>query len=88
LENIIAGAVILRTGPFLHLADKLDISFLPVSAAMRTREEMARSQILKILSDTRWHIEGKDGAAALLGLRPLILRARMNKLEIIRPERI
>jgi formate hydrogenlyase transcriptional activator len=49
-------------------------------------EETERNQILKILSETRWHIEGKSGAAAILGLHPSTLRARMHKLGIVRPE--
>jgi transcriptional regulator with GAF, ATPase, and Fis domain len=47
---------------------------------------MERSQILKTLSETRWRIEGKDGAAAILGLNPSTLRARMHKFGILRPE--
>jgi len=34
----------------------------------------------------RSRIEGKDGAAAILGLDPSTLRARMHKLGILRPE--
>jgi transcriptional regulator with GAF, ATPase, and Fis domain len=47
---------------------------------------MERSQILKVLSETRWRIEGLDGAAAILGLHASTLRARMHKLGILRPE--
>ncbi|MEI8173900.1 MAG: sigma-54 dependent transcriptional regulator [Deltaproteobacteria bacterium] len=86
LESIIERAVILCPGPVLHLADKLEISFPPLSSTMRTLEETERNQILKILSGARWRIEGKDGAAAILGLHPSTLRARMHKLGIIRPE--
>ena len=86
LESIIERAVILCPGPVLQLADKLEISSPPLSSAVRTLEETERNQILKILSDTRWRIEGKDGAAAILGLNPSTLRARMHKLKIIRPE--
>ena len=57
-----------------------------IISAVKTLEETERNQILKILSDTRWHIEGKDGAAAILGLHPSTLRARMHKLGILRPE--
>ena len=57
-----------------------------MSSTMRTLEETERNQILKILSETRWRIEGMDGAAAILGLNPSILRARMHKLGIVRPE--
>ncbi len=86
LESIIERAVILCPGPVLQLADKLEISSPAISSAMRTLEDTERSQILKILSETKWRIEGKDGAAAILGIHPSTLRARMHKLEIVRPE--
>ena len=86
LESIIERAVILCPGSVLQLADKLEISSLPLLSAVRTLEDTERNQILKILSETRWRIEGKDGAAAILGLHPSTLRARMYKLGIVRPE--
>jgi len=86
LESIIERGVILCSGPVLHLADKLEISTPLPSLALRTLEETERNQILKILSETRWRIEGRDGAAAILGLHPSTLRARMHKLGILRPE--
>jgi transcriptional regulator with GAF, ATPase, and Fis domain len=86
LESVLERAVILCPGPVLQLADKLAISSLPLSSTVRTLEETERNQILKTLSETRWRIEGKDGAAAILGLYPSTLRARMHKLGIIRPE--
>jgi transcriptional regulator with GAF, ATPase, and Fis domain len=86
LESIIERAVILCSGPVLQLADKLEISSPPLSSAVRTLEETERNQILKILSETGWRIEGNDGAAAILGLNPSTLRARMHKLGIVRPE--
>jgi len=49
---------------------------------VKTLEETERNQILRILSETGWRIEGKDGAAALLGLNPSTLRARMHRLGI------
>ena len=86
LESVLERAVILCSGPVLQLADKLDILSPSVSSTIRTLEEVERSQILKILSETRWRIEGKDGAAAILGLHPSTLRARMHKLGILRPK--
>jgi DNA-binding NtrC family response regulator len=86
LESIIERAVILCPGPVLQLADKLEISSSPLLSAVRTLEETERNQILAILSEARWRIEGKDGAAAILGLHPSTLRARMHKLGIVRPE--
>ncbi|NTW07760.1 MAG: sigma 54-interacting transcriptional regulator, partial [Syntrophaceae bacterium] len=86
LESVLERAVILCPGPVLQLADKLDISSRPMSSAIRTLEEVERNQIRKVLSETRWRIEGKNGAAAILGLHPSTLRARMHKLGILRPE--
>jgi PAS domain S-box-containing protein len=86
LESIIERAVILCPGPVLQLADKLVISSPTLSVAMRTLEDTERSQILKILSETKWRIEGKDGAAAILGIHPSTLRARLHKLGMMRPE--
>ena len=86
LESILERAVILCSGPVLHLADKLSTSSPSMSSAIRTLEEVERNQILKILSETKWRIEGKSGAAAILGLHPSTLRARMHKLGIVRPE--
>jgi transcriptional regulator with GAF, ATPase, and Fis domain len=57
-----------------------------MSSAIKTLEEVERNQIHKILSETRWRIERKDGAAAVLGLHPSTLRARMHKLGILRPK--
>ena len=86
LESIIERASIVCPGPVLQLTDELEISSLPLSSTVRTLEETVRNQILKILSNTRWRIEGKDGAAAILGLHPSTLRARMHKLKIVRPK--
>ena len=86
LESIIERAVILCPGPVLHLADKLEISSPVISSAMRTLENTERNQIVKILTETKWRIEGKDGAAAILGIHPSTLRARLHKLEIARPD--
>jgi transcriptional regulator with GAF, ATPase, and Fis domain len=86
LESIIERAVILCSGPVLQLADKLEISSPAISSAMRTLEDTERSQIIKILTETNWRIEGKDGAATILGIHPSTLRARLHKLKIVRPE--
>jgi DNA-binding NtrC family response regulator len=86
LESIIERAVILCTGTVLELADKLDISSHHLSSVVRTLEQTERNQILKILSEASWRIEGKDAAAAILGIHPSTLRARMHKLGIERPQ--
>ena len=85
LESVIERAVILCPGPVLQLADKLEILSPALSSAIRTLEDTERGQIIKVLSETKWRIEGKDGAAAILGIHPSTLRARMHKLKIVRP---
>jgi transcriptional regulator with GAF, ATPase, and Fis domain len=57
-----------------------------ITSAIRTLEETERNQELKILSETKWRIEGKDGAAVILGLNASTLRARMHKRGIVRPQ--
>ena len=86
LESIIERAAILCHGPILQLADKLNISPTPLSSSGGTMKEMERVQILQALEKNGWRIEGKDGAARLLGLHPSTLRARMHKLGIVRPD--
>jgi transcriptional regulator with GAF, ATPase, and Fis domain len=85
LENVIERAVILCPSPVLKLADKLEDLTRSSSYGLRTLEETEREQILKTLSETRWRINGKNGAAEILGLHPSTLRARMHKLGIRRP---
>jgi transcriptional regulator with GAF, ATPase, and Fis domain len=85
LESIIERAVILSPGPGLQLVDKLKISSPIISSVLRTLEETERNQIMKILEETEWRIEGNDGAAAILGIHASTLRARMHKIGIVRP---
>ena len=86
LENVIERAVILCPGPVLQLIDKLETSAVCASSGLKTMEETERGQIRKTLSETRWRINGKKGAAAILDLHPSTLRAKMHKLGIRRPE--
>jgi predicted ATPase len=50
-----------------------------------TLEQMERRHILEALEQTRWIIDGPNGAARLLDLHPNTLRSRMKKLGIQRP---
>jgi DNA-binding protein Fis len=45
-------------------------------------EEMETLHIRRTLEMTRGRIEGRNGAAVLLGINPSTLRARMRKLRI------
>jgi transcriptional regulator with GAF, ATPase, and Fis domain len=87
LENVIERAVVSSPGNSLHLLDKLDIysdtDF--IEAPRVSLDEMERQYISEVLEDTYWRIEGKAGAATILGLHPNTLRARIRKLNIQRP---
>jgi predicted ATPase/transcriptional regulator with GAF, ATPase, and Fis domain/tRNA A-37 threonylcarbamoyl transferase component Bud32 len=48
-------------------------------------EEIERRHILTVLEQTRWVIEGPQGAAKVLNLHPNTLRGRLKKLGIQRP---
>jgi transcriptional regulator with GAF, ATPase, and Fis domain len=47
---------------------------------------MERNYILKVLEETEWKISGQDSAAEILDLKRSTLRAKMNKLNIRKPE--
>jgi len=86
LEHVIEQAVIMSPGPVLHLADQLDREAAPVEVdGSKKLEAVEREHILRVLGETRWKIEGKAGAAAVLGLNPSTLRFRIRRLGIERP---
>ena len=81
LESVVERAVIVSSGPTLHLSDKLLAPEITVSARRGSRlDEVERAHIVRILEETRWRISGPNGAAALLGLNPSTLRSRIHKL--------
>jgi formate hydrogenlyase transcriptional activator len=49
-----------------------------------TLDDTQRFQILAILEKTGWRVSGKNGAAAILGLKPTTLESRMAQLGIKR----
>ena len=70
----------------LLLFDQLDREACPVEPDWsKTLEAVEREHILRVLGETRWKIEGKAGAAAVLGLNPSTLRFRIRRLGIERP---
>ncbi len=86
LENIIERAVIITQGSTLKIADNLEPlqPIEPAGTADEGMRDIERKHILKVLEQTRWRIEGKNGAAAILGLNPSTLRGRIRKLGINR----
>jgi transcriptional regulator with GAF, ATPase, and Fis domain len=86
LEHVIERAVILSEGPELEPIDWLSQSDSKTGVAKAlTLEEMERQHITDVLEETNWRVSGDKGAAAILGLKPTTLEARMKKLGISRP---
>lgn len=97
LQNVIERAVIVTTGPVLHVPgdDLRATSNGPAPAtnhrakadgnggSMRaTLNEAERKQILAALEETNWIVAGPDGAASRLGMKRSTLQSRMQKLGI------
>jgi len=58
------------------------------AASVRTDEEireMERQNLVRALEEAGWKVAGPAGAAALLGLKPTTLAARMKAMGIVRP---
>jgi transcriptional regulator of acetoin/glycerol metabolism len=86
LENVLQRAIILSRESVLSGVD-LSASNLdaPTTPENSTLTDVERRHIVRVLSATRWRIEGAAGAAQVLGLKPSTLRSRMMKLGIARP---
>jgi transcriptional regulator with GAF, ATPase, and Fis domain len=87
LESVIERAVIISQGTALQVLDRFDTfrkSDEPAGQDVKALVELEHDHILHVLQKTGWRIEGKNGAAGLLGLNASTLRARMRKYGIIR----
>jgi formate hydrogenlyase transcriptional activator len=86
LHNVIERAAVLAKGPIVPI----DVSLLRADASAEaapvfdTLENVERNHILRVLTQTKWVIHGKKGAAEILGINPSTLRSRMEKLGIRR----
>jgi len=86
LEHIIERAIITSPGPELQLLDRLETETdIEKTESLQNLEALDREHILKVLLKARWKIDGKNGAAGILGLNPSTLRFRIKKLGITRP---
>jgi PAS domain S-box-containing protein len=93
LENILERAVILSNSPVLDIDPHvLGLSLtcpapsaIPPAPSSSSLESIERNHILDILKQTRWVIEGPQGAAKILNLHPNTLRSRLKRLGIERP---
>jgi PAS domain S-box-containing protein len=98
LRNVIERAMIVTQGPTLHVELPSLSSATPFTPALSPRgegegrapadgltlDETQRRHILAVLQKTGWRVSGKNGAAAILGLKPTTLESRMAKLGIKR----
>ncbi|MFQ5589270.1 MAG: sigma 54-interacting transcriptional regulator, partial [Nitrospiria bacterium] len=91
LENVIERTVILSQGPTLAIDESFEAQInaaLPTSATTtenRSLESLERAHIHRVLKETNFVIDGKQGAAGILDIHPNTLRFRMKKLGIERP---
>jgi transcriptional regulator with GAF, ATPase, and Fis domain len=87
LESVIERAVIISQGKSLQVLDRFDTINTPGEREIQDVKSLARLEkdlILQMLRKASWRIEGKKGAALLLGLNPSTLRFRMRKYDIVR----
>jgi transcriptional regulator with GAF, ATPase, and Fis domain len=82
LRNVTERAMIITTGPVLHL----DVPTIAQSGADQsgTLAEVEKRHIIGALNTTEWRVSGKDGAAEILGINPKTLESRMQRLGIKR----
>jgi DNA-binding NtrC family response regulator len=87
LESVIERAVITSQGSTLKVLDHFDShqkTEEAVGSEVKALGELEHDHIVKVLQQTGWRIEGKNGAAVILGINASTLRARMRKLGIVR----
>ncbi|MGA8311941.1 MAG: sigma 54-interacting transcriptional regulator [Terriglobales bacterium] len=99
LQNVIERAVVLSRGSILKLGrDLLPLSAEAVTdgetvvasggqssdGETHSLEQVEKRHILEVLTQTKWVIEGANGAAKILDLHPNTLRSRMKKLGLNR----
>jgi formate hydrogenlyase transcriptional activator len=90
LQNVIERAVILSTGPTLHIPlGDLQAAAQPAQAPAAAPVTLAvaeREHILGVLRETDWVLGGPKGAASRLGMKRSTLQWKMKKLGLARPE--
>jgi len=87
LESVIERAVITSPGTALQLLDRFEPFRKcpePEERCVKVLAELEQDHILQVLKKTGWRIEGKNGAAGMLGLNASTLRARIRKFGIVR----
>ena len=81
--NVLERAVINTNGSVLRIVDHFEKAHGKVTRTQtRHWRKWKKEYIIRILESTGWRIEGRKGAARVLGLNPSTLRTRMSKLGI------
>jgi len=87
LENVVERAVLVSEPSGLRLAEPLAAPE-PAAGLRGTLDEQLlefeRAQIIRALDQVQGRVEGAQGAARRLGLKPSTLRSRMSRLGIVR----
>ncbi|HME61634.1 MAG TPA: helix-turn-helix domain-containing protein, partial [Candidatus Binatia bacterium] len=80
-------AVVLAKGPVMQIEESMlrEEESASDASLIETLGNNERNHIMRALSETRWVIHGKKGAAEILGINPSTLRSRMEKLGIKKP---
>jgi transcriptional regulator with GAF, ATPase, and Fis domain len=87
LENVLERAIITTPDSSLRLVEPLiaeNFDDAVPGSPLALMSDVERAHILRVLQVTGWRIEGLQGAAVVLGLKPSTLRSRMRKLGIRR----
>jgi formate hydrogenlyase transcriptional activator len=85
LQNVIERAVVLALGPVIQIDESiLGLNVGSETLGREALEDVERAHILRVLGQTNWVIDGKRGAASILGINPNTLRSRMQKLGVLR----
>jgi transcriptional regulator with GAF, ATPase, and Fis domain len=81
LRNVIERAMILGSGPKLHIKlGHTTLRPMAVKAIAGSLEEAERLIIQQALEQCNWRIRGPSGAATLLDIKPTTLESRIKKL--------
>ena len=84
LQNLIERAVIMASGPVLHIFVDSITQLAPKTSLNRTLAEAEREHIMEALRQVDWVVGGRKGAAARLGLPRTTLLSKIRKLGIVR----
>ena len=93
LQNLVERAAIVATGPVLELDRSFAVDQPRPAAPARTPDRdtldsVQRAHIVAVLKSTGGVVEGRKGAASILGMHPNTLRSRMKKLGITAPKSV